>query len=69
MNEHTHPISEQLMLELGMPWDGRDPRYLTKAFGRFSFVRSGTGRANPDAISGEQLELFPEGTSYGAPKL
>ena len=47
-----------------MPWNGYSPRGLTKAFGSFSFIREGTGRLSQDA-SAEQLELFPEGTSYG----
>jgi len=59
----TDPVNSQLCLSLGMPWDGVSPRYLTKVFGRFSFVRKGTGRVNPDAQD-IQLELFPEGTSY-----
>ena len=58
----------QLELKLGMPWDGYSPRYLTKAFGRFSFASEGTGRSNLEVIQTlnvVQLELFPEGTSYG----
>ena len=39
-------ISDQLMLKLGMPWDGRDPRCLTKAFERFSLASEGTGWVN-----------------------
>ena len=57
--------SEQLSLKLRMPWDGYSPRGLTKAFGRFSFIRKGMGRPNPKPIVAVQLELFPEGTSYG----
>ena len=58
-------VGEQLLLELGMPWNGVSPRYLTQAHGRFSLASEGTGRVNPDAPS-VQLELFPEGTSYGS---
>ena len=58
--------SEQLKLELGMPWDGKDPRYLTKAYERFKLARIGTGRPNPVRIHAVQLELFPEGTHYGS---
>ena len=59
-------ISEQLKLELGMPWDGRSPRYLTKAAELFSLASEGTGRSIPDVPLVVQLELFPEGTSYGS---
>jgi len=57
--------SDQLRLELGMPWNGVSPRYLTRAPRKVSFVRSGTGRPDPEASVAVQLELFPEGTSYG----
>ena len=60
--------SRQLELKLGMPWDGRDPRYLTRAFQRFSLSSEGTGRSMEDLdrlALVAQLELFPEGTSYG----
>jgi len=56
--------SEQLKLELGMPWDGVSPRLLTKGRLLFSLASEGTGRARQDADSA-QLELFPEGTHYG----
>ena len=61
-------ISEQLLLKLGMPWDGISPRYLTRAPKRFSLASEGTGRSNResfDALHVDQIELFPEGTSYG----
>ena len=61
--------SDQLLLELGMPWDGQDPRYLTRAFTQFSLSSEGTGRLNLRPIRpvvAVQLELFPEGTSYGS---
>ncbi len=60
--------SEQLRLELGMPWSGLSPRLLTRAHARFSLASEGTGRSNPEPIAMlkvVQLELFPEGTSYG----
>ncbi len=57
--------SEQLLLELGEPWGGISPRYLTRVFGQFSFTRKGMGRPNLEVIRAVQLELFPEGTSYG----
>jgi len=38
-------ISEQLSLELGMPWDGVSPRYLTKGRLVFSLASEGTGRS------------------------
>ena len=59
-------LSGQLKLDLGMPWDGRSPRYLTKAAELFSFTSEGTGRSIPDVPLVVQLELFPEGTSYGS---
>ena len=47
MNERgeAHP-GEQLELELGMPWQGRSPRFLTRAFLDRRF--GGTGRVNRD---------------------
>ena len=62
-------ISEQLLLKLGMPWDGISPRYLTRAPKRISLASEGTGRANLEPIrliESVQLELFPEGTHYGS---
>ena len=61
--------SEQLVLRLEdrvAPWGGRSPRELTRAWGRFSFVRKGTGRLDPPISLDLQLELFPEGTHYGS---
>ena len=63
MREHAPTVSEQLLLKLGMPWDGVSPRYLTRAPKKLSLASEGTGRVNPDD---SQLELFPEGTPYGA---
>ena len=60
--------SEQLLLKLGMPWNGQDPRYLTRAYRRFSLSSEGTGRSSQDLIQTlhvDQIELFPKGTSYG----
>ena len=57
--------SPQLLLPLGMPWNGVSPRYLTKAPRKLSLASEGTGRVNQDGPS-VQLELFPEGTSYGS---
>jgi hypothetical protein len=51
-----------------MPWDGKDPRYLTRAFEIFSLSSEGTGRPNLksfQATHADQIELFPEGTHYG----
>ena len=56
---------EQLFLDLRMPWDGVSPRYLTRAFARFSLARERTTWPVQDAPRAVQLELFPEGTSYG----
>ncbi len=60
--------SDQLRLELRLPWDGYSPRSLTKAAERFTF-QAGMGRLNRVLIPFEeavQLELFPEGTHYGS---
>ena len=56
----------QFSLRLGMPWDGYDPRSLTRGFEAISFIREGTGRLIQEPIRTDQLELFPEGTPYGA---
>ena len=57
--------SEQLLLKLGMPWDGISPRYLTRAPKRR--ILTGTGRPDLQIFWRDpfQLELFPEGTHYG----
>ena len=60
-----HRDGEQLVLELGMPWDGISPRYLTRAPRRLSLASDGASRPIQDAL-GLQLELFPEGTSFSA---
>ncbi len=58
--------SDQLSLDLRMPWGGYDPRSLTKGANLLTF-RAGTGRSNPKPIlQVVQLELFPEGTHYGS---
>ena len=60
--------SDQLLLELRMPWDGVSPRYLTRVHSNLSLFSEGTGRSNRKPIQMlpvVQLELFPEGTSYG----
>ncbi len=58
--------SEQLKLELGMPWDGVSPRYLTRAPKRISLASEGTGRSNLELSRVVQLELFPKETPYGS---
>jgi len=65
-------IAEQLLLKLGMPWDGVSPRYLTRGYLERSLGSEGTGRSvgDPDeAIHVAELELFPEGTSYGTKEI
>ena len=60
--------SEQLKLKLGMPWDGVSPRYLTSSSRAFSLASERTTWPvqEPDqTLLAAQLELFPEGTSYG----
>ena len=65
--EDSFPFDQrQLKLDLGMPWDGRSPRYLTRAAELFSLASEGTGRSIRDVPLVVQLELFPEGTSYGS---
>ena len=57
--------SEQLLLKLGMPWDGMSPRCLTRGFVELSLASEGTGRSIGDAEPSIQMELFPKGTHYG----
>ncbi len=61
-------IGEQLSLKLRMPWDGYDPRSLTRI--RISLTsEQGTGRSIQDEVgrpSVVQLELFPEERSNGS---
>ena len=61
-------VGEQLSLRLRMPWDGYDPRSLTRV--RISLTSwQGTGRSIQEQVGRPdvaQLELFPEGTSYGS---
>ena len=62
-------IGDQLQLKLGMPWNGVSPRYLCKINSERSLASEGTGRANFEParpVERLQLELFPEGTSYGS---
>ena len=61
----TH-ISEQLLLDLKMPWGGISPRFLTRGAELYSFTAQGTGRPDPVRIEAVQLELFPKGTPYGS---
>jgi len=56
---------EQLSLKLKMPWEGVSPRYLTKGHSALSLASDGAPRPIRNA-NGLQLELFPEGTSYGS---
>ena len=61
-------VGDQLELKLGMPWNGYDPRSLTRV--RISLTSlQGTGRSIQQRVgwpSVVQLELFPEERSYGA---
>jgi len=58
--------SEQLFLDLGMPWNGVSPRYLTKAPKKLSLASEGMGRSIPEPSQSIQLELFPEEKSFGS---
>ena len=62
----TPVYSEQLLLRLGMPWDGVSPRFLTRAPKKLSLASEGTGRSIQEAISSIQLELFPEEKLFGS---
>ena len=56
---------DQLLFEfIGWPWDGQNPRDLTRAAELFTFAARGAP-AEPRADESLQLELFPEGTHYG----
>ncbi len=57
---------DQYLLNLRMPWNGYDPRSLTRGSRIFSLASEGTGRVNMDESEGAQLELFPEGIPYGS---
>ena len=50
--------SDQLELQLRMPWAGVSPRYLTRGFQEFSLASEGTGRVNLDEIQVTQLEVL-----------
>ncbi len=63
-SQREAPVAyEQLALQLGEPWGGRSPRYLTRAAQTFRFAPEGMGRSIQDAtpegvvIGGEQLLL------------
>ena len=61
-----HPDSDQLKFVFkDWPWDGQDPRDLTKGA---DFLRLAPRGAPDDFVleDAEQLELFPEGTPYGS---
>ena len=60
---YFRPSSEQLSLDLRMPWEGRDPRVLTRGHLIFSFPRKGLPRPMEYPNRAEQLELFPKETS------
>ena len=57
-------ISEQLSLGLHMPWNGYSPRSLCKINATRKLANEGASRLIQDGPV-VQLELFPEGTSYG----
>jgi len=58
---HLHPvISEQLQLDLGMPWNGYSPRSLCRVNVSRTF-RAGTGPLKPIVFDDPlQINLFPE---------
>ena len=58
------------MKETGvLPWDGRNPRHLTRSWKRFSFSSEGTGRSNVEPIRTplvDQKKMLPEGAPHGS---
>ncbi len=58
-------ISEESKSE---PWGGRSPRDLTKAAEMFRFREHPANASEMISVGRDQLELFPEGTSYGTCK-
>jgi len=52
--------SDQLLLNLRMPWDGRSPRSLTRVALARRFATGGTGRSIGEQFHVDQLMLFPE---------
>jgi len=57
-------MEAQLSLELRMPWDGYSPRGLTKGANVFRLPPRGREPVDPECSNVDQLELFPEGTSF-----
>ena len=51
---------DQLELDLGEPWRGISPRYLTQAHARFSLPHDGAPPPSAPRPDGNQLTLFPE---------
>ena len=60
-------VGDQLELDLGMPWNGYDPRSLTRVGLKFSLASEGTGRSIQLTSHVDQLQLFPEEKSFGTP--
>ena len=55
----------QLQLDLRMPWNGYDPRTLTKGARAFRLTPEGTPRPDPGTSMPDQLTLFLKGSPYG----
>ncbi len=49
-------VAGQLELDLGMPWGGRSPRGLTRAYKTFRFRPEGMGPLNGDASHAGDIE-------------
>ncbi len=56
---------DQLLLDLGMPWDGVSPRYLTRGFVPCTFAGTSPPQLGDPPELTAQVEMFPEGTPYG----
>jgi len=66
MRRALYRDGDQLKFEFkGWPWDGQNPRDLTKAADFFRLPPRGAPAEPMNAVA-VQLELFPEGTPYGA---
>ena len=62
-------MAKQLELRLGMPWNGYDPRSLTRGFALRTLVSEGTGRLIREPICArnvDQIDMFLEGTPHGS---
>ena len=64
MTEAERTIHDQLELRLRMPWNGYDPRSLTKGSRVISFRCEGAPRPDPAICMSAQRDLFLKGNPY-----